>query len=221
MPTFPSNSLAGGDDLTGDPRNPFATRFTRPGQVPYFFRPAESLASLQASWSDANRVGQVVGPHGSGKTTLLAAWGGHLEELAVPVHRILVTAAHPLPPHHEMAPWSAIGPESVVLVDGYERFPPFRRWRLKRAIRKQGAGLLVSCHRPMGFSWTYYPPHDLAHLQAIVRWLQRNCHPLIDDRDVAQSFTGCGGNLRETLFALYDLYRIRSLPGPPSSQPDR
>jgi hypothetical protein len=59
--------------------NPFATRFTQPGAIPYQFPPDVSLESLANKFFYQHRGrAAVVGPHGSGKTSLLYAIAPHL-----------------------------------------------------------------------------------------------------------------------------------------------
>ena len=51
-------------------RNPFATRFVRPGAIPYRF--ANGLVGRdRASLRQHDWRGEIVGPHGSGKSTLV------------------------------------------------------------------------------------------------------------------------------------------------------
>ncbi len=95
-PSSTARSAALRDDAVLVPSNPFATRFTRPGALDYYFAAAERLdvdPSLQPPRSEEDsvvadrtdrseiermvlvlaqrRAGLIVGPHGSGKTTLL------------------------------------------------------------------------------------------------------------------------------------------------------
>ncbi len=54
--------------------NPFATRFTQPGAIPYQFPPDVSLESLATKFFFQHHGrAAIVGPHGSGKTSLLYA----------------------------------------------------------------------------------------------------------------------------------------------------
>lgn len=54
--------------------NPFATRFTQPGAIPYQFPPDVSLESLATKFFHQHHGrAAIVGPHGSGKTSLLYA----------------------------------------------------------------------------------------------------------------------------------------------------
>jgi len=54
--------------------NPFATRFTRPGQLPPFDAAGKRI-DLDALLALAGRIRRavIIGPHGSGESTLLAA----------------------------------------------------------------------------------------------------------------------------------------------------
>lgn len=54
--------------------NPFATRFTQPGAIPYQFPPAVNSESLATKFfHEHHGRAAIVGPHGSGKTSLLYA----------------------------------------------------------------------------------------------------------------------------------------------------
>ena len=52
-------------------RNPFATRFVRPGVIPYRFDDRRTVADLVATLREHGWRGEIIGPHGSGKSTLV------------------------------------------------------------------------------------------------------------------------------------------------------
>lgn len=201
------------DGSLTEPHNPFATRFIRPGQIPFFFEPGESIAVLHAGWLKANRSGQIVGPHGTGKSTLMMEWERFLAEQAMPVQRVTITTARPLPTHQSMIDWRTVGPSTVLMIDGYEQCSAVRRWRIERSTRARGAGLLITSHRDMNLAWTYRTDCHLERVQAIVRWLQRQCEPQIGVQDVADVYAACGGSSRELLLSLFDIYRDRIVLG--------
>lgn len=80
--------------------NPFATRFTQPGAIPYQFPPDVSLESLANKFFHQHRGrAAIVGPHGSGKTSLLYAIAPHLGS----IHQHHLCQGDPTPqalPHH-------------------------------------------------------------------------------------------------------------------------
>jgi polynucleotide 5'-kinase involved in rRNA processing len=53
--------------------NPFATRWTRPGAVPFDFDRRGAVDELVERLAESDWRGAIVGPHGSGKSTLVAA----------------------------------------------------------------------------------------------------------------------------------------------------
>ena len=53
--------------------NPFSTRYTRPGAIPFRFPPGTSADGLVEQLRRQQWRGAIVGPHGSGKSSLVAA----------------------------------------------------------------------------------------------------------------------------------------------------
>ena len=51
--------------------NPFSTRFTRPGAIPFLFEEPLTAEFIIHRFNANNWLAQIVGPHGSGKTTLV------------------------------------------------------------------------------------------------------------------------------------------------------
>jgi hypothetical protein len=68
--SLPSVGLS---ECTSLPTNPFATRWTRPGAIPFVFADGGTMLDLVARLQANEWRGAIVGPHGSGKSTLLAA----------------------------------------------------------------------------------------------------------------------------------------------------
>jgi ABC-type cobalamin/Fe3+-siderophores transport system ATPase subunit len=214
-----------------DPRseflsNPFSTRFVRPGAVPYVFPPGSDAGQLLARLAACGWWGQILGPHGTGKSTLLHALQGPLQEAGRQVELYVRHTASPRAGRESVSvkrSFLGLGrspkksdpaaSRAQVVVDGYEQLNRFQRWRLRHHCRHRGAGLLVTSHRPAGLPtlWTTELSVDLA--QAVVeRLLQGKDGERITAADVRQAFAAHAGNLRETLFALYDLFEQRSAP---------
>src|SRR5687767_14761631 len=137
-------------DASLDPRlrsNPFATRFTRPGALPFLFPPQQTPQTLVDALAAAGWWGEIIGPHGSGKSSLLAAL---IPEVAARgrrvVHFTLSQGERKLPnePDEE---WTK---DTQVVVDGYEQLSWFSRRRLKARCRRDGAGLLITAHEGCG-----------------------------------------------------------------------
>ena len=98
---------------------------------------------------------------------------------------------------------------AVLAIDGFEQLSLANRFRIKRFTSRRGIGLLVAAHAPVGLPplWTTATDRDLA--RRIVGRLLDESEPRIAPEDVDAAFSRHEGNLRETLFALYDLYESR------------
>ena len=190
--------------------NPFATRHVRPGAVPFLFPPGASIDALLDRLERHHGWGQIIGPHGTGKSTLLA---GLLEGLARRGRRTLVAELHDGHRRLPEAVWRALAPGGgglQVVIDGYEQLGFWTRRRLKAACRRDGHGLLVTAHRSVGLPDLYrtHVAPDCAR-RVLEHLLAGEGRPLVDDDDLAACLTARGGNLREALFDLYDLWEQR------------
>jgi hypothetical protein len=198
--------------------NPFATRFIRPGAAAYLFPAGQSAAALVARLRDQSWNGEIVGPHGSGKSTLLAALipelsraGRHL------VRRVIRQEADDsrqagvevvLPKYAPVTAGSKQWDESTLLVlDGYEQLSWWWRRRVRAECRRRGAGLLVTAHQPLDLPLLVrMQPSEALAQQIVARLLDGSKSPVRPD-DVTAAFKSSDGNLREMLFALYDVHR--------------
>jgi hypothetical protein len=213
--------------------NPYATRWVRPGATPYFFpqdshatsvETAQLLEKLRASgWR-----GAIVGPHGSGKSTLLATVVPAIEQSGIPVQLLaLHDGQRRLPPvvlrdirqHVEdmQAPCRQICeyPRGLMIVDGYEQLGWWARRRLSALCRRCGWGLLITAHSNLSagdIPLLFHTVANLATVQYLVDYILPPHGGVIFPDDVAAAFTAHAGNVRETLFALYDLFEQRRLP---------
>jgi hypothetical protein len=189
--------------------NPFASRNIRPGAQAYLFPPGVSPESLIEKLAAHRWWGEIVGPHGSGKSTLLATLKPPLESAGRQVESFALRAEQvSLPQEPKQHPW---GRRTLVVVDGYEQLTRWQRFRLRSACRRRRAGLLITTHRPQGLPtlWTTNPTPELAW--TVVQRLQRETsEPLISKEDVHHYFARNRGDLRETLFSLYDVFEQRA-----------
>jgi len=198
------------------PTNPFSTRFVRPGMVEPLDaegRPID-LAALAARLCKLG-CGAIEGSHGHGKTTLLAALAAELT--AVGHHAPLIklrTAADAGGAIAAIlrAPRAGRGrcdetPASFICIDSWECLG-WRRVLVRLAARARGCGLLVTSHRRTGLPvlWTCGTSREL--LSAIVHSLPKH-DGRITAGDVVAAFVAHGGNLRESLFFLYDRFECR------------
>ena len=94
-------------------------------------------------------------------------------------------------------------------VDGYEQLGLWHRFRLAWLCRRLRLGLVVTSHRPLGLPELCRTVVDPPLAWQIVQQLQSGYRPLITIADVAGRLARHAGDLRETLFDLYDLYEER------------
>jgi energy-coupling factor transporter ATP-binding protein EcfA2 len=187
--------------------NPFATRFIRPGALGFLFEPGQSAEWLVENLRASGWQGQIVGPHGSGKSTLVAALVPALEGAGRTIERYAVRSGQAL----------VIAPESIarwttgtqVIVDGYEQLSWLARRKLQSQVRAHQAGLLVTTHADMGLPTLYQtqPTEELA--RSIVAALLKDESAAITADDIRAAYAAHHPNLREMLFALYDIYQAR------------
>jgi hypothetical protein len=197
------------DELAAEPANPFATRFIRPGAVAYVFDQGQSVATLIERLARLGWWGQIIGPHGSGKSTLLAQLAAPFEQAG---RRPAIFALHdgqrrmPSDWPDEARRVSA----RLIVVDGYEQLSRASRFWLKRRCRREGWGLLVTAHRDVGLETVFRTQSTLATTQAVVGELLAGTETVVGLAAVARCFAASSGNVRETLFALYDYVEQQS-----------
>ena len=192
--------------------NPFATRFIRPGAIPYLFPDAMNASHLIDRLRRTAWFGQIVGPHGSGKSTLLETLVPRVERGGRRVVRFTLRRhRRPRPVENPQAARWGVG--TLVVVDGFEQLGPVRRMWLKCLCRRRRCGLLVTSHRRIGLPTLIRTDVEPAVAARVVALLQRNRPALVGPNDVADHFGKHPGNLRETLFDLYDLAAARQRDG--------
>lgn len=185
--------------------NPFSSRFVRPGAVPFLFPPGESVAAIVARFAAADRRGAIVGPHGSGKSTLVEAL---LPQLRNEQGEVRVFGLHDgqrtLPSGFDAGLQSG----DVLVIDGYEQLGWLGRAALRRVVRRRRCGLLVTAHRPVGGMSTLFHacPTPAATVVLVERLTAASPGGAVTAADVVRLFAERGGNVREVLFGLYDLY---------------
>ncbi|HTQ39866.1 MAG TPA: hypothetical protein VMJ32_12630 [Pirellulales bacterium] len=214
--------------------NPFATRWVRPGAVPYIFSPEANAKLLIEKLRRANWRGAIVGPHGSGKSTLLATLLPLIECMGICVRWITlhngqrnlpqgVLTLPLLQKSSETGPRESERSAALIVVDGYEQLSWWARRRLATACRRSGWGLLVTMHREprrnkfpaiffskfFDFPVLFRTAADLPTLRHMVERVLPPHGGYIHHEDVATAFHSQQGNVREALFALYDLFEQR------------
>ncbi len=194
--------------------NPFATRYTRPGELPYLLPAGLTIATLVDRLKQQHWRGAIVGPHGSGKSSLLAA----CREEFLKRERIL--SEYSLHNHERTLAnlftnarsWND---RTLVIVDGYEQLSWRSTLQLAFLVRIRRAGLVVTVHAPTNLP-TWYETVPSAELAEQVAKLAIH-RALVDpqatpeklDRETIHAAYHGDGNIRETLFRLYDIWRAK------------
>lgn len=194
------------------PTNPFSTCRVRPGQLDFHFPASQDAHQLVDRLRAQKWRGQIVGRHGVGKTTLLEAL---LPELAAAGRTVACWTLRggqrrwPAEMAQAADAWDAT---TLVIVDGYEQFNAWARWRLHRRCRAARAGLLVTSHRDAGLPTLVDLTCSADMVQILVAKLLRDDPVCISPDEVSHAYAAHQGNVREVFFTLYDLYESRRAP---------
>ena len=182
--------------------NPFAT--ARVHQIRYRFD-GTAWEDLMARLKSMNGRGAIVGPEGAGKTTLLEDFVPRLRERGWDVVWLRLTREQPrLPSQMLRALASRLTANSFILFDGAEQLSPWGWWSFLRLFRRAG-GLIITSHRA-GLLPTLIRCETSSRLLAgIVADLLRGT-ALPEGVPPDWLFRKHGGNLREALRELYDLF---------------
>ncbi len=188
------------------PSNPFATRFVRPGALPFRLPEGQSWEAFRRRLEHAQWCGKIVGKHGSGKTTLLrslddrwASWGRNAVTVTLrdQQRRLPITFV-------ETNSWTT---KTQVIVDGFEQLCWTSRCWLSWRCRRTGCGLLVTTHGDMRLPTIFRTnmTKDLAcSLVHELTW-DASLGQIPSQSDIFRAFEQSRGNMRETLFLLFDL----------------
>ena len=108
-----------------------------------------------------------------------------------------------------LLPDAALGTQTLLVVDGYEQLSWWSKWTLNRRCRRTGAGLMVTSHVDAGLPLVYETQPSLEILEHVAARLLQDAPQGLSHDEVAAAYQASGGNLRESLFALYDVYQER------------
>jgi hypothetical protein len=193
--------------------NPFCTRRIRPGTAAYCFPPGVTVEDLLSRLRDNSWLGEIIGPHGSGKSALLAGLMPHIENAGWrPVLFELHDGQRRLP-----RAWkgkiASSGPPApaIVVVDGYEQLGKCSRFLLKRFCRRRGLGLLVTTHESAGLPEIYRTSTSAEMARRVVDRLLQGADIEIPAAVIDELYKKHGGNMREILFDLYDIFEYERL----------
>jgi energy-coupling factor transporter ATP-binding protein EcfA2 len=196
--------------MIGGASNPFATRWTRPGQIPFQFPEPANLTQVLDRLHGNGWRGAVVGPHGSGKSTLLATMLPSLLARGLRVHGVRLRDRQR---NLAAADWSAIkklGREhtpGLVIVDGYEQLSRWNRRWLQWRTRRASLGLLVTCHHAMDLPVIWESSVCIRTIQALVRRLSGCVGTAPPPEFLTERLQWHRGNAREVLFDCYDWFQ--------------
>ncbi len=186
--------------------NPFATRYTRPGAVPYLFSDASSIALLVDQlatllWHGNRRPPRLRQNYLAGATAA-RVYAARTPSAAVHATR----RAAQLPPGVGTI-WQ---PETLVVVDGYEQLSWWSRRCLTWSCHRCQCGLLVTSHGRVGLPVLHRTSADLERVQRIVAHLTTSAASPVTPADVRAAFQMQQDNVREILFTLYDVHQSRT-----------
>ena len=201
------------DDTPGPKSNPFSTRYVQPGALAFLFPGGEGADQLVERLRQSSWWGQVLGPHGAGKTTLLHTLCPLLEQAGRTIDWFTLHGGQRRLSAEMTERWEAWDSQTLVVVDGFEQLAWLARRRLRRQCRRSEAGLLVTCHQNAGLPLLYKVQPELPIVLQLVAGLTESSPRLVDEQQVAQRFESWDGNVREVMFALYDLYELRRCEG--------
>ncbi len=188
--------------------NPFSTRHTRPGAIPFRFAPGPKLKQLVERLWDTGCWGQIVGPHGSGKSTLVSLLISQIADYGI---RAVPFGIHDgqqaMPAGWKKITWNAyeMGRTTMVVVDGFEQLSRLSQWRLRHTCRTRSWGLLITAHCDVGLPNLYRTRASIELAHTLVEFLASDVDA-ISRADVQQAFRTHDGNLRHVFADLYDRY---------------
>ena len=144
----------------------------------------------------------IVGLHGSGKTTLLEDLGVRLAQQGFRLRMAtLHTGDRRLNAAQRKVLFQGLSPSALVLLDGAEQLGRLA-WREVRMRTRAAGGLVITSHRPDLLPTLYECCTTPELLDGILRDLLAS-EPEAPPADL---FARHGGNLREALREMYDLY---------------
>lgn len=197
------------------PTNPFATRYTRPGALP----PLDNLghildvAAMIPVLPAAGRIAAIVGPHGHGKSTLLAAIVRQSSALGRRV--VCIGVDGPAAAVAAVAAIARVPPGSLVCIDGWDRMRCGTSWAARVLATRRGCGMLVTTHTDAGLPVLARCESSPAILAKLIGLLPDH-GGRITPTDVDEAFLRHAGDVRESLFELYDRFENRVRERPPA-----
>lgn len=203
--------------------NPFRSANIRPGANDFWFPDPASWQQIQDQIRQ-HRSCQIIGPHGTGKSTLFHQLADRCESWGWQVWRHVID---PRQPTLEGLTTEAVQAsaefrvERLRGVDGYEQLTGSQRRALRKYCHTRGERLLITSHGPEGFHTLYKTFVDVpVARRVIVTILQRDgVDWQLDEARLESLLARHGGNLREVLFELFDIFAAVSASDPGGAEP--
>lgn len=185
--------------------NPFATRFTRPGAIV----PLDGegvpldLDSLLARLATLGGSGSIEGLHGRGKTTALLALADHAARHGRAVAVLRVRSVRDLA--EVCRSLIRLAPGGTLFVDGWESLGRIPGRVIRLLVGLRACHLVVTSHGPAGLPVLMQCRTSPRLLRMILTHLPATAATL-DGQEVDEAFFRHQGNLRESLYDLYDRF---------------
>lgn len=184
--------------------NPFSTRFVKPGKNDFLFSDSCHGEQIIDRLAKQGWTGQIEGAHGSGKSTLLHSLAPLITSRGRRIVWHTLTASSRV-----LSLERRLEPETQLLIDGFEQLPPRKQRWLARQCESRGCGLLVTVHTG-GILPTFYrsePSWEVT--RRVVEHLMSGCEVPLQGPTIERLYHEYCPNIRELLFALYDLVETR------------
>lgn len=191
------------------PENPFGTRYTRPGTLP--FLAGSDGAAIDAARLAREAIGRrrsaIVGPHGTGKTTLLTQMRPYLDADAGRCRSITLRSGEV-----STELWrtlSTVPSSGMLIVDGYEQMGSVEQLRLIVTAWRRRVRMLVTAHRPPRLFAVVArtgTSRQTARLLAAMLLEEFPAHREIMLRGFDEHWDDAEGNIRQLWATLYEQF---------------
>ena len=186
--------------------NPFETRWIRPNALEYISSEGQYVSRLLDLALSSNKPMQIVGPHGMGKTTLAFSLCQEAIDRGTEAQHFRCGRQA----FHEIRK-SLETPGKLTILDEYEQFSMWHKFRSRRMTSNSSGKVLVITHHDQGFTTLVHLKPNPEAIKAVVKRLQlkHNYREVIQPSDVETLMVDHENDYREVLFACYDLFHQR------------
>ncbi len=197
--------------------NPFETRWTKPGQMTFLPNGFTSISELATQIVNDTPRCEILGEHGVGKSSLLRALQSHLDQQSISNHLAYACGEFPHdgPPLKFSAVKLLLRESDVLFVDGFEQLSWWTRRRIIAYSEKHDHSLIIACHQTQRLPCLVHLTAAETLVLKLVHSLQQaqQADEVVAASDVREFYQRFGNNVRELLFACYDLYEKRTANG--------